>query len=189
LFIWNCITLANPVYWFVFGDTNLRQSTGFQGMLGVAAMLPLIIALIAVMKPGKKLSRHNHQELHTAKLLLWVALVGYLLSIVGAALTAEGQPHSLRSCSAWIFALIAIGVGWHMLVSQARFKRAAILAGVILIAGTVVYAIDLAAYYPSRAASSFDSRQRSAIRDHKPIRYPRMSLDYYKDSDSNLWKK
>ncbi len=188
LFIWNAITLTNPVFWFVFGDANLRQSTGFQGMLGVAALIPLVAVFIAIFKPAKKLSKPALKEHNTSKTLLWVALIGYLLSIAGAALTAEGQPHSLRSCSAWIFALIAIGVGWHILITQIRFKKMLVLAVTVGILGTAAYAADLAFNYPTRAAGSFDTRQRSEIHDHKKIRYPRMSLDYYQHSDSNLWK-
>lgn len=188
LFLWNCITLTNPMYWFVFGDANLRQSTGFQGMLGIAALIPIVIALVAVVRPVKKQSKMTKQSLQTSKTLLWVALIGYLLSIVGAALTAEGQPHSLRSCSAWVFALIAIGVGWHVLITQARFKKVAIVALIVAVLGTVAYAVDLAVNYPGRAGNSFDTRQRGEIHDHKKVRYPRMSLDYYEHSDSNLWK-
>ncbi|MFZ1250127.1 MAG: hypothetical protein WAR37_01630 [Candidatus Microsaccharimonas sp.] len=186
LFLWNCLTLANPIYWFVFGDVNMRQSTGFQGMLGIAALIPLIVAIIISVRPKVKLLQG---DLKTSRLLLWVALIGYALSSVGAALTAEGQPHSLRSCGAWVFALIAIGVGWHILTSQVRFKKVMIVAIILFFVGTVTYAIDLAVTYPSRAALSFDSRQRGEIHSHKPVRYPGMSLDYYKHSDSNLWKK
>lgn len=172
----NFLSLINPLFLFVTGDTNLRHSTSVQGMLGLAAIIPLGALLWMAVKryPGRALL---HQP-NPITLLGLVALFGIAASFLGSALTAEGQPHSLRATAAWPFFVILITLGWRVLAqAPERIGRTAII---IAVSATLLYTIDLALLYPRRAATSFDVSQRQAISDHKPIDYPDLAQDYYR---------
>lgn len=151
MFINNMVLMLNPVFLFVTGDANGRQSTSFEGMLGFAALIPLLVlAWAVIVKWIRKSTLLKANEYFIVK----VAAVAYLLSLIGSALTAEGQPHSLRSCAAWIFAVVLITVGWIVLT---RLKSKALLWIAIIVAalGTVAYAVDLAFFFPERGKASY----------------------------------
>jgi hypothetical protein len=176
LFIRNIILLSQPFFLFIFGDFNVRQSIGYQGMLGLGAVAPIIILIvIAVKKIGNKaLNFLTKQEL----LLIGIAAMGYLLSLFGSALTNEGQPQSLRSCGAWPFAVVIITIGWLVILRQHRqwLKQVTIT---IFIMATIAYMIDLAYVFPTSSGKFFDTVERSKILSHQTIRYPELALQYY----------
>lgn len=177
-FFVNLFLLMNPFFLFVTGDPNIRHSTGMQGMLGVAALLPIVALIVFAF-----LHRHaiTKKALFGRKrqLLALVALVGWLASLVGSALTNESQPHSLRATAAWPFIVILITLGWTVIARQKR-KWVLQLALSLLVVGTLTYVADLTFYYPSRAAGGFDVSTRDAIYAHQPTpRYPGLALQYY----------
>jgi 4-amino-4-deoxy-L-arabinose transferase-like glycosyltransferase len=178
-FFINLTLLVNPLFLFVTGDPNIRHSTGVQGMLGVAALFPILALIVFAF-----LHRHaiTKKALFGRKrqLLLLVALVGWLASLVGSALTNESQPHSLRATAAWPFIVILITLGWTVLAQFKRRKALQLALGLAVI-GTIAYAADLAVYYPTRAASGFDVSTRDAIYVHQPaLNYPDLALQYYR---------
>lgn len=172
--------MINPVFLFIFGDPNLRHATGPQGMLGIAAILPLAVLARYVFKKrssllGKLSSLLNDKR----KLLAIIAVFGVAASILGSALTNEGQPHSLRASAAWVFIVILITLGWTILW-RSRHAWLKITAMTLFIIGTIGYIADLALFYPARAADSFDSSIRSQIHQGQtPAGYPNLSLEYY----------
>lgn len=177
----NIFLMINPVFLFIFGDPNLRHATGYQGMLGVAAVLPLAVLAwhsIGIFKHAstKSLSKSQSRQ----KILIVIAAAGVIAGILGSALTNEGQPHSLRASAAWLFIVILLAVGSTM-IWRSRRRWLKISAVAIFTIGTSAYAVDLTLFYPSRAAESFDASVRAEIQQgQSPAGYPDLSLEYYR---------
>jgi uncharacterized membrane protein YedE/YeeE len=149
-------------------------------MLGVAALLPFMAAVWYAFKKQTHPASKPHQTDVNQKLLIVIALFGIGASILGSALTNEGQPHSLRASAAWLFIIIFLTIGWSVLWQSHRrwMKTSAVLVFVI---GALAYAVDLAFLYPARAAESFDASARAQIQQGQlPAGYPELSLDYYR---------
>ena len=173
----NFLAMLNPLFLFATGDPNLRHATGIQGMLGVAALVPvaavIVVFIMSLIKKHRLFSTPQTQ-------LLVVALCGASTSLLGSALTNEGQPHSLRACAAWVFFVIIIAIGWQLL-AQAKHRRALLCSALIIAGiGTLLYVSDLAVGYPQRSAQSFDVSQRAIIiGGHTIDDYPSLAQDYY----------
>ena len=170
----NYLMLLNP--WFLFGggDPNLRHSTGFQGMLGVATLPALIALIVAFIKNPKALT-------HNMRLLVGIGIVGVIASLAGSALTNEGQPHSLRATAAWPFALLLIACGWQLLLSSWAHRYITIISVACFVIATTSYVADVSISYPARSASSFDTQQRQAIFNNQPQpSYPGLAKEYYR---------
>jgi len=178
-FIINLSLLVNPLFLFVTGDPNIRHSTGIQGMLGIGALLPLAVLVVFAFLRRHTITKKALFE-RKRQLLALIALVGWLVSLIGSALTNESQPHSLRATAAWPFIVILITLGWTVLAQQRRKWVLQLALGLAAIS-TLAYAADLAIYYPSRAADSFDVPARDAIYSHQPTpNYPDLALHYYR---------
>lgn len=170
----NMWLLVNPVFLFLTGDANLRHATGIQGMLGFGAIIPLLTTLFIAVKHWAEQKKPTRLSL-----LALIAGGGFLAALIGSALTNEGQPHSLRASAAWPFLVIFISLGWLVLVRHAT-QKVIITAMTLFIVGTSFYALDLAVFYPARAASSFDTAVRAQIKRGELPDYPSLALDYYK---------
>lgn len=172
----NFLSLMNPIFLFVTGDANLRHSTGVQGMLGLGAIMPLGLLAGAALRHNdwRKILRHPSAP----HLLGCVALFGIFVSFLGSALTAEGQPHSLRATAAWPFFVILITLGWCVIITMPR--RVGHAALVITACAVLLYVGDLVFLYPRRAAMSFDTSQRQAITNGQPTGYPDLARNYYR---------
>lgn len=175
----NFIAMLNPIFLFITGDANLRHATGQQGMLGLATLPPLLTLLYIGI--CRLLAYRDTRDLAITPTisLLSLACVGIILSILGSALTAEGQPHSLRATAAWPFFVILITIGWIKLLAlpQVWLRRSAL---VIALLATSWYLIDFAFYYPDRSAAAFDVPARQAITSHSPDNnYPALAKYYY----------
>lgn len=151
-FLINILKLINPIFLFFIGDQNLRHATVYQGMLGFGSVVPIVFVIINVFKWIKKKERLliTQKEIY----VLVISAVGYIACLIGSALTIEGQPHSLRSCAVWVFAVIIITVGWKLIIEYKK-RWLIFVAVVILIISTFVYVIDLAFFYPKRATEYF----------------------------------
>lgn len=151
-FLINILKLINPIFLFFIGDQNLRHATVYQGMLGFGSVVPIVFVIINVFKWIKKKERLliTQKEIY----VLVISAVGYIACLIGSALTIEGQPHSLRSCAVWVFAVIIITVGWKLIIKYKK-RWLTFVAVVILIISTFVYVIDLAFFYPKRATEYF----------------------------------
>lgn len=167
----NILQLISPWFLFVTGDPNLRHSTFFEGMLGVAA-IPALIAVIAMTIQQWK----NKQN---KLLLVWIGVFGLIVALAGSALTDEGQPHSLRATAAWPFFVILLTLGWRWILIQ-KSKVYIGTAITLFTVGTLVYAAELASIYPKYSADSFDrSVYERAIQQQPTPDYPDLSLRYY----------
>lgn len=174
----NMLGLISPLFLFVTGDPNLRHSTGVEGMLGIAAAIPLIVLAIVFIRAAWK---RNIKKVFnsTTLLLIGIGVFGCIASLLGSALTNESQPHSLRATAAWPFAVILIVVGWRIILAHhSKILRYGAIA--VFLTATIVYVVDLAFFYPTRAAGSFDTPQREAIYHHQATPgYPDMARQYY----------
>lgn len=172
----NLLALLNPLFLFGTGDPNLRHSTGIQGMLGVAALLPVGALAFTSYKAFRRSSSMLLNR--PLPLLATVSAGAIIISYLGSAFTGEGQPHSLRATAAWPFFVILITLGWLALrrYSQRLFMSAVAVAAI----ATLAYAVDLAFLYPSRAASSFDVDIRSTLKNDQSD-YPELARKYYQD--------
>jgi 4-amino-4-deoxy-L-arabinose transferase-like glycosyltransferase len=170
----NLLLLLNPLFLFIAGDPNLRHSTGYEGMLGFAALVPLVALVIVAIRKPKLLDKQT-------RLLIWIGLFGIMTSLLGSALTNEGQPHSLRATAVWVFTLLLITVGWKVILSSWTTEYIKTVSVLIFILATTAYAIDFGVNYPKRSAGSFDTVQRQAIFDGEPTPdYPGLAIQYYK---------
>ena len=173
----NILLLLNPVFLFLVGDLNLRHSTLFQGMLGYGALIPIAVLIIYAIKHRRvQFSPRNN----TTHLLILIICLGILCSILGSALTGEGQPHSLRATAAWPFMALLVSLGWYV-IFEARQRVLLYTALTLFVISTAAYAVDLAFYYPARAAESFDVSTRKNLVSGEQTDYPPMVLDYYKN--------
>ena len=107
-----------------------------------------------------------------------VAVVGYLISIVGSALTIEGQPHSLRACGAWPFVIIILAVSWSAIL-RSKNQWLKYITVLVFIIGTMAYAVNLAIFYPATSASEFNVPERTKIFTNQPVQYLPLALQYY----------
>jgi 4-amino-4-deoxy-L-arabinose transferase-like glycosyltransferase len=175
----NFTAMLNPIFLFITGDSNLRHATGQQGMLGLAALPPLLMLLFIGTQRLLVLRETRRLVVTPIVSLISIACAGIILSILGSALTAEGQPHSLRATAAWPFFIILITIGWVKLLSLPRLwlRRSAVAVAIL---ATGWYLVDFAFYYPQRSAAAFDVPVRQAIEDHRSTAgYPALAQYYY----------
>lgn len=180
LFMSNIALLLNPIFLFITGDPNQRHATGFQGVLGLAAVPAAIMACVLAFKTSiRRPSLPAFMNNSTAQLSL-LCLIGIGFSIAGSALTNEGQPHSLRASAAWPFFAILLAIGWSAILNQRRSIRIAAIS--IFAVATIAYIVDLAIYYPIRSHDAFDTgivRQLQLGQDVP--NYPNLSKHYYQN--------
>lgn len=172
--------MINPLFLFATGDPNLRHATGIQGMLGIAALVPIAAVLFVT---ARTFTRKQRNSLSTQQMnLLSISLIGISASLIGSALTNEGQPHSLRACAAWVFFVIVITIGWQLLARLKPQRYLLYSAILIAIIGTLLYIGDLAIGYPRRSENSFDVPQRAIIiGGHRIEEYPALAQYYYRN--------
>jgi hypothetical protein len=149
LAVGNYIQYLGPVLLFIRGDSNLRHSTGFEGLLFVTAAAPLALGAIAAI-------RRRREPLAT------IALLGTLIAPVGPSLTAG--VNARREVVVVPFLLVLLGYGWQALGPwlQRRPARTAIAVACVLLV-SVPYYLDYAFVYPNRAAVSFEAGGLDAI--------------------------
>ncbi|MCL2717293.1 MAG: hypothetical protein FWE14_00720 [Lachnospiraceae bacterium] len=127
-FIQNMDMLLSFDYLFFTGDKNLRHATGaISGMLGIGSILPSLTLLYFCVK-GKL----NKSE----AFLGVISISGFFLSLLPAALTVEGNPHSLRSCGTWIFIVILVSIGLIKLYQNQKhlFAKITLILSLFIIA-------------------------------------------------------
>jgi len=136
----------------VNGDSNLRHSTGYGGILFFSIFILFLIGLLSIF---------YNKKLHRFHMCLLSNLV---VSPVAAALTLEGTPHALRSLllGYYIVLISCYGVDFIINIPSYRLKK------MISISITSLFIIEILSYqlhyfliYPStsiRAMESFDFR-------------------------------
>lgn len=180
LFMGNIVLLLNPIFLFITGDPNLRHATGFQGVLGLAAVPAVIMVWVLAFKTLiRRRSISVFMSNSTVQLSL-LCLIGIGFSVAGSALTNEGQPHSLRASAAWPFFAILLAIGWSAVLNQRRSIRIAAIS--IFAVATIAYVVDLAIYYPVRSHDAFDTDIVRQLQSGQDVpNYPNLSKQYYQN--------
>ena len=149
-FFANYLSYFNPSFLVISGDGNLRQTTGFGGVI-VAATLPLMIAGLVrlAMRRREPYSRF--------------VVLGLLLSPIPAALTLVA-PHALRGAGLFVFLTVLMieGLGWAREVIGARRAPAVALVALVALSASP-YFVDFFTAYPARAATAFDAGEAQAM--------------------------
>ena len=155
--------LLNARTLFLDGDSNLRHSTGVQGMLGLSSLIALggiVYAFILRFKRGETNSVLNR--------LLAISILAIVAGLLGSALTSEGQPHYLRATTAWPFFVILISIGWLYIMKLPQYwSQLLVLTAAVLVS---LYIFDLSVNYPDRAESWFGAEARTE-REAKVLEY------------------
>ena len=149
-FAGNYLSYFNPSFLVVSGDGNLRQTTGFGGVI-VAATLPLMVAGLVrlVMRRREPYSRF--------------IVIGLLLSPIPAALTLVA-PHALRGAGMFAFLVVLMieGIMWARELFGSRRTLAVLLATLVALSATP-YFVDFFTAYPARASTEFDAGEAQAL--------------------------
>ena len=146
----NYIAYWSPSFLFLYGDTNLRHSTGISGSITITAGILFAVGLIAIVISIIK-------SWDRFKLFL---LANLLFSPAAAALTSEGTPHTVRSLLLGCYIVLISCYGLNYLLNIINsWKRASLIAiiFVLLIYETISYQLDYFVHYPARSVDAFGS--------------------------------
>lgn len=143
-FLGNFLGLISPIFLFVTGDRNLHHSIGAFGMLGTAAVFPVVLSVYYRIK---NIFTKNEKFLFT------VSIIAIVAATVSSALTYEGQPHSLRSNVAAPFYVLLIVLGINKFITL--HPKAKIPVFVIFLAATIAYLVVFFCLYPTITQGSF----------------------------------
>ncbi|MCL4270988.1 MAG: glycosyltransferase family 39 protein [Anaerolineales bacterium] len=146
----NYIAYWSPSFLFLYGDTNLRHSTGISGSITITAGILFAVGLIAIVISIIK-------SWDRFKLFL---LANLLFSPAAAALTSEGTPHTVRSLLLGCYIVLISCYGLTYLFNIINsWKRASLIAiiFVLLIYETISYQLDYFVHYPARSVDAFGS--------------------------------
>ncbi len=148
-FLGNYGSYFNPNFLVLHGDGNLRQTTGFGGVL-LDATLPLMIV-------GAVRLVSRWQQPYARFVVL-----GTLVAPIPAALTLVA-PHALRGAGLIPFLIVMMleGISWVWTLLRSRRLIAFVLSGVV-IASAAPYFVDFFTAYPARAAIAFEAGEGSA---------------------------
>lgn len=134
----------------VHGDSNLRHSTGYGGIIFLSIFILFLIGLLGII---------CNKRLHRFNVFLLSNLV---VSPVPAALTSEGTPHALRSLllGYYIVLVSCYGVDFIINIPKYRFKKMiSISITSLLIIEILSYQLHYFLIYPSSSIEvmgSFD---------------------------------
>ena len=162
IFFQNYLTYFSPRFLLFQGDSNLRHSTGFGGIIFASVFLLAMIGIMGIVIK-KKFDRFN--------IFLFISL---LLSPVAAALTSEGTPHALRSMTLgyYIFLFSCYGVGEFLSIENRRTRSLALTGiALLLLVEIAAYQTDYFLAYPARSVPAmgcqgFQSSLQFAIDKH-----------------------
>jgi 4-amino-4-deoxy-L-arabinose transferase-like glycosyltransferase len=149
-FAGNYASFFSPNFLLLHGDGNLRQTTGFGGVL-VDATLPLVLigAVRLILRWREPYPRF--------------ILLGAIVAPVPAALTLVA-PHALRGAGLFPFLMLMMveGIAWVWSLLERRALIAAVLA--VAVVGTATpYFVDFFTAYPARAQLAFEAGEGSAL--------------------------
>ncbi|HET9050718.1 MAG TPA: glycosyltransferase family 39 protein [Candidatus Dormibacteraeota bacterium] len=150
-FLRNYATYDGVPFLFTNGDSNLRHSTGYGGVLLVTTLPLAVLGVVRCLRTWRD---------PVSRLLIG----GLVTAPIPAALTAEGTPHALRSAAMLPFVLVVMALGWAEVLPWLTARR--LLAGAVAVAiaadaGGFMW--DLFVRYPGRAVTWFDTGEVAAI--------------------------
>jgi 4-amino-4-deoxy-L-arabinose transferase-like glycosyltransferase len=165
-FATNYLTYFSPQFQLIQGDGNLRQTTGFGGVLPAVAV-PLI--LVGIWRLWRR-----RREPYARFILL-----GAVVAPVPAALTLQA-PHALRGAGLipFLAVLIIEGVAWALTAGEPLVRAAATgwrrllrprMVTALLVAATLACAVpyfaDYFTAYPARATAAFETGEGAGLAD------------------------
>jgi hypothetical protein len=149
-FVGNYASYFTPNFLVLHGDGNLRQTTGFGGVL-LDATIPLMIIGAAWM-----ISRWRTPYAR-------FVLLGMVVAPIPAALTLSA-PHALRGAGLIPFFMVLMveGTGWVW--NHLQTRKLVAIALVALVAATAApYFVDFYTGYPDRAELAFETGEGPAL--------------------------
>lgn len=111
-------THVDPQFMFLYGDSNLRHSTGSHGLFLIPFMVFFVLGFIHLYKKYPKVA---------LLLTIW-----WLVALVPASVPRE-VPHALRSINALPALAISIGYGWYWVLRTLKERLLAQLVFILLI--------------------------------------------------------
>ncbi len=159
-FLENILKHLHPDFLLIFGDRNLRHSTGFAGVMSPAEWLLLTGGAIVWM--GIMVSRFIRNRIRSIQIFLTIdpmirfCILATFLGLMPAALTWEGLPHAIRSIGAWPFLVTLAAIAFASI--QKRFQKASWIV-LLLVIGihSFRYFSNYLWVYPTMAQSWFQT--------------------------------
>ena len=149
-FAGNYLSYFSPDFLVLHGDGNLRQTTGFGGVL-VDATLPLMIIGAGWFVSSRRTPYARF------------VLLGAVVAPVPAALTLVA-PHALRGAGLFPFLILMMVEGTSWAWTQLRTHRLVGIALIaIVLASATPYFVDFFSGYPARAEVEFEAGEGSAL--------------------------
>ncbi|QZZ22091.1 hypothetical protein J5X98_06740 [Leptothermofonsia sichuanensis E412] len=151
IFFANLATYWSPSFLTIHGDSNLRHSTGYGGIVFSMVLLLFLMGLANLIF-CKKLNNQFSRFL----------IVNLLLAPIPASLTSEGTPHALRSLLFGYYMLLLSCYGVELLLEfkEQHIRRILIACIAIFLSFEISgYQLDYFLFYPSKsiqAMGSFD---------------------------------
>jgi 4-amino-4-deoxy-L-arabinose transferase-like glycosyltransferase len=149
---------------FLSGDRNRRHSSQFMGELGLLDDFALVLGLCWVIYRLRRalLGRADVPMSGSLERTFVLALVGFFLGLLPAALTNEGLPHALRAIGAWPF--VALAGAALLCTVEVHWKRAvSALAGVVALTHVGLYGKTYFVDYPRIARDAFGAAWTQAL--------------------------
>jgi 4-amino-4-deoxy-L-arabinose transferase-like glycosyltransferase len=135
IFLKNIARHFSPRFLFISGDANLRHSTQWTGELSWLESLAIVAGVGFYSWQWLRRKEIAAPEKRALRVALFCFL-GYLFSVMPAAMTWEGQPHALRSIGALPFVACLAGTSlaslqrrWSAMTPLALIVSMAFLAG------------------------------------------------------------
>lgn len=149
-FVGNYATYFSPNFLLLHGDGNLRQTTGFGGVLLDATVPLMVIGAVRLLIRW----RSNYARF---------TLLGAVVAPVPAALTLAA-PHALRGAGLLPFLVLLMveGMAWVWSLLHQR-RLIAVVLTVAVVATAAPYLADFFTAYPARARLAFDTGEGQAL--------------------------
>lgn len=153
----NFASFFSPSYLLLHGDSNLRHSTSYFGILSYLDAFAILLVVIWFVR----------RKPITAKFEIVFVVIGFLAGLLPAALTWESNPHALRSFGAVVF--LCLGVGHVLAMSAREFRFVKVLIPVVAIAWSALFVTKYFESYPMIAGPWFDDQVVAFARDLKSV--------------------
>jgi len=173
----NLFSHFRPSFLFITGDQNLRHSPHLVGQLSpidalalIAVAIWLVVWVQGALRSATGLALETSRYRRKLLLCLGAGVLGFVFGSIPAALTWDGEPHSLRSIAAWPWACFAGGAALTFWVSlRPRLVLPALVLGMTLY--TFYYVPSYFSVWKKVPVENFRRDVRAAVdeRGHEPI--------------------
>jgi hypothetical protein len=176
-FFKNFFVHFSPNYLFLHGDSNLRHNSQFSGELSWlddAALLAGVVLLTFSIRENKKISINR---------FVILALGGFAVGILPAAITWESLPHSLRMAGSWPF--VSLLTGFVMWKSEQRWRLSSFVFASIATVFAILFLKNYFTVYPVAAEPWFDAQVKEAALASKNTGHWEIFRDVTKQYDEH----